>query len=77
VVNSAVAFYAKDAMTMLPMLEPPKTAPPMPLSGSIHLASYPRMALCRFCFDDSHNITKKLKTWIVEKNLTTAERGLK
>jgi hypothetical protein len=41
---------------------PPPTAPPTPPPWSVHLPSYPPRVICRFCFQDSHEV-KNRKYW--------------
>jgi predicted amidophosphoribosyltransferase len=39
-----------------------KAEPPAPPPWSVHLPSYPPRVICRFCFNDSHEV-KNRKCW--------------
>jgi hypothetical protein len=49
-------------MTVLTAPELPVAAPPTLPPWSVHLPSYPPRVICRFCFQDSHEV-KNRKCW--------------
>jgi hypothetical protein len=64
--------FSEQPMTVLPLpaspmaappvQEPSMTAPPTPPPWSVHLPSYPPRVICRFCFNDSHEVQNR-KCW--------------
>jgi hypothetical protein len=49
-------------MAAQPVPEPSITALPTPPPWSVHLPSYPPRVICRFCFNDSHEVQNR-KCW--------------
>jgi hypothetical protein len=59
--------FSEPPMTVVPLPaspapEPSMTAPPMPPPWSVYLPSYPPRVICRFCFNDSHEVQNR-KCW--------------
>jgi hypothetical protein len=49
-------------MAAPPVPEPSMMAPPTAPPWSVHLPSYPLRVICRFCFNDSHEV-QNCKCW--------------
>jgi hypothetical protein len=59
-----------------PVPEPPLMAPSTPPSWTVHLPSYPPRVICKFCFNDSHEVKnfKQKSVGTAGKNLTRTKR---
>jgi hypothetical protein len=69
--------YAVTANGVPPLPEPSMTALRLPPPWSIHLPSYPPRVICRFCFDNSHEVkNRKRDCWKKsDKNKAIAARN--